>query len=260
MQVAVFLVILFIFIIYRIAYHIEANQVKNTSKRYHYLQTLPQALGAEKLERVYTYRKRMNSKAQLDRIDVDKQIMNLIAENTPPADLIQKGAVNRRKLTEFERQVLSSPDYRKPERGFYAHVEKKLVKKLEKTSRPVVPIFIVNFYYTSPKKKNHYNRNYTFSVEQMEQYIKKIKDMEKYRQSAQYQRSVMSDSIRYDVMKRDGFKCVLCGASAADGVKLHVDHIRPVSKGGKTEMGNLRTLCERCNLGKRDKFDRSGPN
>ena len=30
----------------------------------------------------------------------------------------------------------------------------------------------------------------------------------------------------------------------------------PVSKGGRTEPGNLRTLCERCNMGKSDKIER----
>ncbi len=71
---------------------------------------------------------------------------------------------------------------------------------------------------------------------------------------------MMSDSIRYDVLKRDAFRCVICGRSAEDGVKLHVDHILPVSRGGKTEMGNLRTLCQSCNLGKRDKYDEYGVN
>lgn len=69
------------------------------------------------------------------------------------------------------------------------------------------------------------------------------------------QRRLMSDSLRYDVMHRDGFRCQICGATQKDGVKLHVDHIFPVSKGGKTEMSNLRTLCERCNMGKRDKIE-----
>ena len=70
----------------------------------------------------------------------------------------------------------------------------------------------------------------------------------------------MTNSLRYDVMKRDGFKCVLCGASQKDGAKLHVDHIKPIAKGGKTEMSNLRTLCDRCNSGKRDKYDSQGIN
>ena len=70
----------------------------------------------------------------------------------------------------------------------------------------------------------------------------------------------MSASLRYDVMKRDNFRCTICGRSADDGVTLHVDHIKPVSKGGKTEMSNLRTLCDYCNLGKSDKYDPSGMN
>ena len=53
--------------------------------------------------------------------------------------------------------------------------------------------------------------------------------------------------------ERDLFTCQICGSSAKDGVRLEVDHIVPVSKGGKTEMSNLQTLCERCNRGKRDK-------
>ena len=69
------------------------------------------------------------------------------------------------------------------------------------------------------------------------------------------QRRLMTDSLRYDVMRRDGFRCQLCGVTAKDGYKLHVDHIIPVSKGGKTEMQNLRTLCERCNLGKGAKIE-----
>lgn len=64
------------------------------------------------------------------------------------------------------------------------------------------------------------------------------------------QRRLMSDSLRYDVMRRDGFRCQICGITAKEGAKLHVDHIRPVSKGGRTEISNLRTLCDRCNLGK----------
>ena len=56
-------------------------------------------------------------------------------------------------------------------------------------------------------------------------------------------------------MRRDGFRCQLCGATQADGVKLHVDHIIPISKGGTSDIDNLRTLCERCNRGKGDQFE-----
>jgi len=82
-------------------------------------------------------------------------------------------------------------------------------------------------------------------------------DMESYRHTmfVRQQRALMTDSLRYDILKRDGFRCKICGATAADGVKLHVDHIVPVSKGGRTDPQNLRTLCERCNMGKGAKLE-----
>ena len=69
------------------------------------------------------------------------------------------------------------------------------------------------------------------------------------------ERGEVSDSLRYDILKRDNFSCVICGASAHQGVRLHVDHIIPISKGGKSTHDNLRTLCERCNIGKSNKLE-----
>lgn len=58
--------------------------------------------------------------------------------------------------------------------------------------------------------------------------------------------------LRYKVLSRDKFKCVRCGASPATdpACRLHIDHTVPFSKGGKTTFENLKTLCEKCNLGK----------
>lgn len=63
--------------------------------------------------------------------------------------------------------------------------------------------------------------------------------------------------LRLQVFKRDHFRCVLCGRSpaTATGVILHVDHVVPFSKGGKTVFGNLRTLCQQCNWGKGAEHD-----
>lgn len=58
--------------------------------------------------------------------------------------------------------------------------------------------------------------------------------------------------MRFIVMKRDNFKCCMCGRSPATtpGLELHIDHIIPWSKGGETVIDNLQTLCSDCNLGK----------
>ena len=62
------------------------------------------------------------------------------------------------------------------------------------------------------------------------------------------------DKLRYQVLKRDNFKCCICGASPAKNpsIELHIDHIIPWSKGGETLLENLQTLCSKCNLGKSD--------
>jgi len=58
--------------------------------------------------------------------------------------------------------------------------------------------------------------------------------------------------LRYKVLKRDRFRCTICGRSPATtlGVELHVDHIVPFSAGGRTVPENLRSTCSDCNLGK----------
>lgn len=60
------------------------------------------------------------------------------------------------------------------------------------------------------------------------------------------------ETERYEVMRRDGFQCVLCGNSGKDA-RLEIDHKIPVSRGGSERINNLQTLCFKCNRGKRDK-------
>ncbi len=65
--------------------------------------------------------------------------------------------------------------------------------------------------------------------------------------------------LRYKVLKRDSFKCVLCGRSPANnpGLELHIDHIEPFCIGGKTVEANLRTTCADCNLGKAARIEKA---
>lgn len=65
-------------------------------------------------------------------------------------------------------------------------------------------------------------------------------------------RKSISKKTRFEVFKRDGFKCQYCGECAPD-VILEVDHIDPVSKGGADEMVNYITACRSCNAGKSDR-------
>jgi ATP adenylyltransferase len=64
----------------------------------------------------------------------------------------------------------------------------------------------------------------------------------------------VSDVLRLRVLQESNGRCALCGATKKD-MPLHVDHIKPRSKGGKTEYENLQVLCARCNQAKSNKSD-----
>ena len=63
-------------------------------------------------------------------------------------------------------------------------------------------------------------------------------------------RASLSKKLRFDVFKRDGFKCSYCGATPSEKVLLEVDHIHPVAEGGGDNIDNLVTACFNCNRGK----------
>ena len=62
---------------------------------------------------------------------------------------------------------------------------------------------------------------------------------------------IIPTSVKLKVWKRDGGKCVVCGATN----ELHFDHIIPFSKGGTSlKADNVQLLCARHNLEKKDKI------
>jgi len=61
----------------------------------------------------------------------------------------------------------------------------------------------------------------------------------------------ITKKIRFEVFKRDDFKCAYCGRTPPE-VSLEVDHIIPKSKDGKDDINNLITSCFDCNRGKKN--------
>jgi len=73
-----------------------------------------------------------------------------------------------------------------------------------------------------------------------------------YKSSIQPKRINTYLKLRFKILNRDNFTCQYCGRTPSDGIKLEVDHILPVSKGGKANPDNLITTCFDCNRGKKD--------
>ncbi len=144
--------------------------------------------------------------------------------------------------------------------SLYSQIEDELLQA-NILSKPEVDIafFTYPLYRTGSGRETYHDMEVLW-LKDFENIMKEIDDDTVSKTNREKERSLMSDSLRYDVLKRDNFRCTICGRTAADGIKLHVDHVMPVAKGGKTEMNNLRTLCNQCNSGKSDKWDENGIN
>ena len=62
-------------------------------------------------------------------------------------------------------------------------------------------------------------------------------------------RTSISKKTRFEIFKRDDFRCSYCGKTPPQ-VVLEIDHITPVSGGGDNDHNNLLTSCFDCNRGK----------
>ncbi len=171
---------------------------------------------------------------------------------------------NRKKQRQYLDEISKckeTPDFDIRQTGIehtrFLHIENNLCKSIEPKIKTDLEVTMYLYYRNGGAHALH---TYTFHYNEINfaYSINPVPDIEYV--GAQEEREKVTPKLRYQIMKRDHFRCVICGASAEEGARLHVDHIQPVSKGGKTVESNLRTLCDRCNLGKSDQYDPNGLN
>lgn len=155
------------------------------------------------------------------------------------------------KYDEYKRKVVQLYKKYFPEDNNYA-VEILSKKLLKINFYDTITLEIKKGTYLGYGETKYATSKYEYKIEEI---YKLATDKKAKNNFMQEQRRLMSDNLRFEVLRRDHYRCCLCGATKQDGVKLEVDHILPVAKGGRTELNNLQTLCERCNRGKRDKVD-----
>jgi predicted restriction endonuclease len=84
--------------------------------------------------------------------------------------------------------------------------------------------------------------------------IKIAKGIYKYDPSKAHSRELedFTTAQKEVILKRDGYKCVICGRGKKEGVDLHVDHIKPKDFGGEATIENGQTLCSQHNFIKKN--------
>lgn len=113
---------------------------------------------------------------------------------------------------------------------------------------------------TRYRQKNYQRYSYKIEVVSNDIYLdekavaKRISFLKKYDYNVTYnqytktdQRKALTKQLKDKIKKRDNYTCQECGKYMPDEVGLQIDHIIPVSRGGKSIPSNLRVLCSKCN-------------
>lgn len=84
--------------------------------------------------------------------------------------------------------------------------------------------------------------------------IKIAKGIYRYDPKKAYKRELedFTAAQKETILRRDGYKCVICGRGKKDGVDLQVDHIKPKDLGGEATIENGQTLCSQHNFIKKN--------
>lgn len=61
--------------------------------------------------------------------------------------------------------------------------------------------------------------------------------------------NLFTRDLRKTMLTESSF-CIVCKSKE----KLHLDHIIPITKGGRNEVSNIQLLCSKCNISKSNKI------
>ena len=211
----------------------------------------------------YCYFQEFQTKSKFDTFNPEKYLEGLIVCTPSFYEGILKGVLKNKVLSNsylheccqlmLSRDVPDGYDGLFDSEEQYLKVRDSLFSQWKLAPRIEAKV-TVTWSYQSPAGRNTYRGSRSFDSKALTNLCHRAEERaraekERY-DAASYQRSQMTPKLRFEVMKRDGYRCRICGRSASEGAKLEVDHIIPVSKGGKTIMSNLQTLCRECNRGK----------
>jgi len=244
------------------------NTVKKSSKVLSDIEAINNKIKYKNIKKVYLYSYTCISRAEFNHFELDNYFIEIIGDNKSHfQNLIKAVECNKKEAIKYKK-LLGKIDFTKSkEIARTVKIPFRIYQRIERIcyqekilSNMVTDIEIVcRKEYTTPTGRTHTWIDETYNYKQLLHFYEKaqiIKEQREIRRGQiEYERSLMTNSLRYEILRRDNYKCQICGSTVKDGVKLHIDHIVPVSKGGHTTPDNLRVLCDRCNLGKSDKLE-----
>ena len=134
-------------------------------------------------------------------------------------------------------------------------IKQELGFMLVSLSQLYFPVY--TFQYVSAGGNSSSRFDFRLDLDQLERFIGYLAELVKFENSVAGQRALMTAKLRERIKVRDDFTCQICSLSTADekNLLLEIDHIVPLSKGGKSTEDNLQVLCWRCNRSKGARTD-----
>ena len=152
---------------------------------------------------------------------------------------------------EYQQYLSDVPDFimKEDEAGFYSRLGFAIIDE---------GVFTVEYKFSYTSGGGMAQRSFTVPMteETIAELIKVLESKLTASAFAKEQRTLMTKKLRESIKTRDNFTCRNCGNSTSiePNLLLEIDHIVPVSKGGRTIEDNLQTLCWKCNRAKSDKI------
>lgn len=221
-------------------------------------QTNSHAAEVEKESRIWRFN--LKSKREFDNFDYRRKMRAIIADGLDSLgddiDSVERNIQAEDAYKTMVSGIASTAGFAADDRPWCFDDESDLRGFIESESTGLIDFvrdlkFRVFYQYTSPQGRNHYEKTIVFRIVVLSELLEDVREAEARKATTAYQRELVTPSVRFAIMKRDGYRCRICGRSAADGVELEIDHKVPVSKGGQSTPDNLWTLCFDCNRGKR---------
>ena len=137
-------------------------------------------------------------------------------------------------------------------------IENKLFNKRIQKPTLEFSIFVkitltnINGYYIKSKRA-------VFSVKEIASIVNELKrkrgdrylNNDIWKSISNVERAKVTNRLRFAIYQRDNYRCKKCGSTE----NLEIDHIIPISRGGKSTYSNLQTLCHKCNKEKGSKVE-----
>jgi hypothetical protein len=166
-----------------------------------------------------------------------------------------------------ERQIQATKEWGKTEEG--KAVIKRLSAKFRKTEKGIAKEKEYQIAYNQTKERKQRNKQQQMEYRKSEKYqiwLYSEKGRQKihtanFKRRSYKHKVVFKPHERLEILERDKWTCQMCGIRVHDRHtgnwntpdKAHIDHIKPISKGGNSDPSNLQVLCRTCNQSKADK-------